>query len=195
MQKHLKVKRLLGLVVGHHNARSQAAGLQRHAVQQRKVIGPQGLELRVGGRRRQAKVELHAVGRRLGRYVRLGRRTAQKLPPRRPRQAVLRQLARRHVGGRLAKHREHDGDAAAHSLGAVQHGTLAQPQPLLGRAAPDSALPREHGGTGQQHLDGLARGQDGSDTVADEVDARLGRGRGGGGEGAGLVAAVHSGGG
>lgn len=93
MHQHLALKRPL-VVIRHDDARRQALPVQRDAVDQVELVRPRLARRGVEplGRRAQPKVELDGEVRRARGGGRLARRLAEELPPRRPREAVLREL-------------------------------------------------------------------------------------------------------
>lgn len=89
-------------------------------------------------------------------------------------------------------HGKANGHAPPHSLTPIQHGLLTQPQilPALG------ILPRDDGGTVEQHADGFAGGERSRDAVVGRGELHRGLRVGGlprRGDGGGAVGAVdHS---
>jgi hypothetical protein len=85
VQQRLELKRLV-TVIRNDERRAETVRVKRHAVQQAKLVRPQGLDLVVDGLPREAEVELDG-----GRGA-LGGRLAEELPARVAGEAVLGEL-------------------------------------------------------------------------------------------------------
>lgn len=88
-------------------------------------------------------------------------------------------------------YREDEGDTATNCLGAVEGGSLAQPETIVSGAI----FPAQNCGAVEKNLDGLTSRQRGSDTgvVVGDGDLRLRREAGCGGQSRRLVGAVNHG--
>lgn len=200
VHQHLEVEALLALIP-HQHARLQTLPGQGDAVDQAKGVGPGLARLGAQVGRGEAKVQPDAaVAGRPELPFGLRRGLAQKLPARRPREAVLRQGRQGTLRGRRAEDlpatrlacgsraatlrtpwrertcRKDQRDASPDRLRSISGRLLAQEEILS-----TAGLPRHDGGAIEQHLDGLAGDEAGGDagSVVGELDTRDGEGRGG----------------
>lgn len=176
MHQHLTLKRPPRITIAHHQTRRQPPPIQRHRINQIKLIRPLPPRLGIQPRRRQPKIQLGAQIHHPHPARTLTRALAQKLPSRAAREPVLRQLDARR---RRPEEREDERDAAAHGLGAVERRRGREPE-LFGAGG---VFPGGDGCAVEEDGDGLAGGEDGGDegVVVGEGDGGGGGEAGGGG--------------